>query len=90
MKNSLLKISAVALTFISVCSCKSWSAVSDNGNVVCSDYHYDQISTLNAQLVLDMKERYRDNQLKSIENDITFKDSQSDAQPFYKNMGKRL
>lgn len=66
MKNLFFKVFAITFTFISVYSCKSWSAVSDNGDILCSDYHYEEISVLSTKLVNDMKSGYKENQLKEI------------------------
>lgn len=63
MKSSLVKITVIVCSIITLNSCKSWSAISDDGDVLCSNYSYDEISVLSTDLVLDMINGYKNNQL---------------------------
>ncbi len=66
-KNRLLQ-AALLVTFLAIEGCGPLKGSISEGTIICSDYHTDNISTLNVDLVHTMVNNYRGKQLKSIQN----------------------
>jgi hypothetical protein len=66
-KTRLLQ-AALLVTFLAIEGCGPLRGSISEGTIICSDYHTDNISTLDVDLVHTMVNNYRGKQLKSIQN----------------------
>jgi len=76
MKNRLLTVAIFALSIIATYVYARWTCIPQNSNTICANYSLDDISKLNIDLVHEMIEGYRKNQLMKI-NVNTFEDAVS-------------
>ncbi|MBT2161309.1 hypothetical protein [Zobellia barbeyronii] len=75
MKTKFLTGLLIAFIFSGITSCGSLRGISNNGEIICSNYSNDGVSELSVNLVHNMREGYKENQHKVIASSLNLQDA---------------